>query len=82
MLPSTQAFINTSCTNAGCFGPELAYDSFEAVQQENGDIVITWSLLNGFSGELRAISDELYAVEAENGLMAIGSGLAYLARPC
>lgn len=78
VLVTYESFINTSCTRAGCFGPVLEYDLFKVAQQDNGDLSITWGLLNGVSGELRALSNEVYGTEAENGLMALASSGLYL----
>lgn len=52
-LVGTETGVQESCTDFGCFGPYEEYNEFVATQNpETGNINISWSLKNGFSGYL------------------------------
>jgi len=52
--------ISSSCLiGGGCFGPYPEYNHINASQSANGQIQITWDLLNGVSGSFRNISENL-----------------------
>jgi len=71
MVISTSVVVNQSCTILGCFGPINEYNHFSVNQENPGDdIVITWNLLNGVSGELRNYAEEVYKSESSIGSMS------------
>lgn len=53
--------INPSCVVlVGCFGPYPQYNHFDVSQDSsNGNLHVTWQLLNGVSGAFRATGDQL-----------------------
>ncbi|MBA3533070.1 MAG: hypothetical protein H0T73_14190 [Ardenticatenales bacterium] len=57
---SGTAYINPSCTAAGCYGPYIEYNKIGLKQSENGDIHISWSLQNGAAGALKTEAKKHY----------------------